>query len=515
MKVVTAAQMRDIDKKTIASGIRGIDLMEHAGQSVFKAMREHFGDLSGKKLGIFCGKGNNGGDGLVVARILAEEGAKIKVILLAKREEVKGDARTNLERAQELGIEIMEVISQNQLVELAETVAESDIVVDAILGTGIEGAPKEPQASVISLINTLRKPVVSVDIPSGVAGSTGKVPGSSVNAALTVSFGLPKIGLVVYPGADKVGKLVVADIGIPSRLLEDDQIKVNMITPEDVSPYLKSREPDTHKGTYGHLLVIAGSAGMTGAAMLTSYGALRSGVGLVTLGIPQSLNDIMEVKLTEGMTLALPETRNRTLSLAAQVPVLDFLKRVDAVALGPGLSIEPETVALVKNLTKEIGMPMVIDADGLNALAGEPKILRQRKASTIITPHPGELAKLTEVTAKDVQADRIKAASEFATEYNTIVILKGARTIVADSSGQSFINPTGNPGMASGGVGDVLTGMVGSGLAQGMDAICAAKVAVYVHGLAGDMIAREKGEISLIAGDLLEKLPSAFKKFQS
>ncbi|MBU4560961.1 NAD(P)H-hydrate dehydratase [bacterium] len=524
MRVVTAEEMREIDRKTIASGIPSIELMENAGRAVAKAIKSHYRPLRGKEISIFCGKGNNGGDGLVIARLLAKEKAKIKIFLLTRKKELKKDPKTNLRKALKQKIEVIETDTSQKLKKFRQEIKKSDLIVDAILGTGIKGAPKGLEAKAIKFINSLKKPMVSVDIPSGVEGSTGRVSGEAIRADLTITFGLPKIGLVVYPGAEYVGKLEVAHIGFPKRFLSDKEIKVYLVTKEDISSYLKPRRPDTHKGTYGHLFVIAGSVGMTGAATLTSqaaslcFGALRSGVGLVTLGIPESLNEIMEVKLTEGMTLPLPETKKKTLSLKAKEEILKFSKKADALALGPGLSANKETKQLIRNLIKKISLPMVIDADALNALVGHLSILQSRiqhPGSRIITPHPGEMARLIGKKAKEVQENRIKVAGDFAKKYKVIVVLKGARTVISDPKGNICINPTGNPGMASAGVGDVLTGMIGSFLAQRREPLEAAKMGVYLHGLAGDLAAQEKGEEPLIASDVLEKLPQSFKQVKS
>ena len=542
MKIITAEEMREIDRKTIASGIPSIELMENAGKAVARAIKSRYAPLRGKRVFIFCGKGNNGGDGLVIARLLARERAKIKVFLLAKKEELKRDPKINLRRALKQKIrtprptrepcfsrfarkiEVTEIDISRRLKKFEQEVKKADLIVDAILGTGIKGAPKGLEARAIKFINTLEKPIVSVDIPSGVEGSTGRVPGEAIRADLTITFGLFKIGLVVYPGAGYVGELEVADIGIPKRFLSNKKIKVNLITKEEISSYFKPRKPDTHKGTYGHLFVIAGSVGMTGAATLTSqaaslcFGALRSGVGLVTLGIPESLNEIMEIKLTEGMTLPLPESKKKTLSLKAEEKIIEFTEKADALALGPGLSTNKDTQRLVINLIKKISLPMVIDADALNALVSHLSILQSRiqdPGSRIITPHPGEMARLIGKKAKEVQENRIKVAGDFAKKYRVIVILKGARTVISDPGGNTYINPTGNPGMASAGVGDVLTGMIGSFLAQRKEPLEAAKMGVYLHGLAGDLAAQEKGEESLVASDVLEKLPQAFRKLKN
>jgi NAD(P)H-hydrate epimerase len=514
MKMVTALQMRAIDARAIAAGCPSIKLMENAGKAVVQAIKSHYGPGEPKSVSIFCGKGNNGGDGLVVARFLTQEKIKVKVFLLAKKERLTPDPKTNLDRALKKNIDVIEIGSARNLKKFRHQFKDSGLIVDAILGTGLKGVPRSLESSAIQAINTLRKPVVSVDIPSGVEGSTGRVPGEAVRASLTVTFGLPKVGVVVYPGAEYVGKLKVADIGIPKRFLKDKKLNMNLLTAEEISSSLPPRRPDTHKGTYGHLFILAGSVGMTGAAALASraaaicFGALRSGVGLVTLGIPESLNEIMEVKLTESMSLPLPETEARTLSLGAEEKIVEFSGKVSALALGPGLSMGEETQQLVRNLIRRISCPLLADADALNASRFHLPLLRKVR---IITPHPGEMARLIGKKTKEVQKNRLKIAGDFARTYRTIVVLKGARTVIATPEGNIYINPTGNPGMASAGMGDLLTGIIGSFLAQNKEPLEAAKLGVYIHGLAADLAVRQKGAESLIASDILEKLPRAFK----
>ena len=320
-------------------------------------------------------------------------------------------------------------------------------------------------------------------------------------------MGLPKQGLVLYPGAEFAGELTIADIGIPKEL--SGKGKVNLLTADDIRPILPQRRGDSHKGDYGHVLVLAGSTGLTGAAALTSLGALRSGAGLVTLGIAESLNPIMEVKLTEVMTKPLPETKDGTLSLKAEEGILRLVKKIDTLAIGPGLSTSEETSELVRRLITRVEKQMVIDADGINAISGNISILKNAPGPRIITPHPGEMARLIGRSKEEVQNDRIGISQEVAEETAATVVLKGARTIISDSESNVYVNPTGNPGMASGGMGDVLTGMIASFLGQGLGEIESAQVGVYLHGLAADIAREKKGELALIATDILDSLSEA------
>ncbi|MCK4261602.1 NAD(P)H-hydrate dehydratase [bacterium] len=516
MKLVTAQEMREIDRRTIEDfGIAGLDLMEKAGGSVAQAATEMLGKSSGKKVAIFAGKGNNGGDGFVAARHLAQKKVKVSLYLLGRKEEVKGDARVNLEKLSQLPTEIITVKqypkgNERDLEEIKGDIAQSDLIIDAILGTGTKGRVDGFLAEVIKLLNAAAKPIVSVDIPSGL-DADGRGPlGVCIKAARTVTMGLPKQGLVLYPGAEFAGELTIADIGIPKEL--SGKGKVNLLTADDIRPILPQRRGDSHKGDYGHVLVLAGSTGLTGAAALTSLGALRSGAGLVTLGIAESLNPIMEVKLTEVMTKPLPETKDGTLSLKAEEGILRLVKKIDTLAIGPGLSTSEETSELVRRLITKVEKPMVIDADGINAISGNISILKNAPGPRIITPHPGEMARLIGRSKEEVQNDRIGISQEVAEETAATVVLKGARTIISDSESNVYVNPTGNPGMASGGMGDVLTGMIASFLGQGLGEIESAQVGVYLHGLAADIAREKKGELALIATDILDSLSEAIKQ---
>jgi NAD(P)H-hydrate epimerase len=335
------------------------------------------------------------------------------------------------------------------------------------------------------------------------------VLGTCIRATLTVTFGLPKTGLLVQPGKQHAGNLVVADISIPPAAIRDEPIRNHLIEGQEFSQYLPPKKPEAHKGDFGHLLALSGSPGKTGAAALLCQAAVRTGTGLVTLGIPQSLNIILEVKITEAMTEPLPETKDQTLAFKARNRIRDLLAKKTAMAVGPGLSLNPETARLIRKIVLETDLPMVVDADGLIAFAGHMDLIRRgkKKGSIVLTPHPGEMAKLLQCRLQQIQQDRVGVARDFAQTYGQVLILKGADSLVADPGGMVFINPTGNPGMATGGMGDVLTGMVGGFLAQGFTPLAAAKLGVFLHGLAGDWVAHQKGERGMAATDLIEGIP--------
>ncbi|HIE27492.1 TPA: NAD(P)H-hydrate dehydratase [Candidatus Poribacteria bacterium] len=506
MKVATAQEMRSIDAQTIEMvGIPGIVLMENAGQAVTKIVKEILDD--GKRVAIFVGRGNNGGDGLVVARYLALSGFNVTIYLLSEAERFRGDAKTNLQIAQNLQLKIKLLLSQEQLSAYRDEIQLCGVIVDSIFGTGLKGAVRGFAAELIAFINSTGKPIVAVDLPSGLDADTGRAESVCVHATHTVTIGLPKRGLMLYPGADFTGTLTVADIGFPQSIIDAQDIKVNWVQKDEANRLMPPRPRNSHKGTFGHLFVIAGSVGLTGAAVLASEAALRIGAGMVTLGIPKSLNPIMEEKLTEVMTIPLPETDSQSLALKAKSKIFDFLERTDVVAIGPGLSRNPQTIELIHQLSAEIKLPKVIDADGLNALSEKRELLNQLDSQTILTPHPGEMARLLDCSPGEVESDRIDVAQQFAGKYGLTLVLKGVPTVVASASGEIHINSTGNPGMATAGVGDVLTGVIAGLLAQGLKPVDAAVLGAYLHGLAGDIAAEKVGKSGLIAGDVLNMLP--------
>jgi NAD(P)H-hydrate epimerase len=506
MKVVTAQQMRAIDAQTIENiGIPGIVLMENAGRAVTKVIKKILTD--GKKVSVFVGRGNNGGDGLVVARYLSLAGFDVTIYLLSEAEQFEGDALTNLQIAQNLKLSIKLLLSPEKLSEYRYEIQFSDVIVDSIFGTGLKGVIRGIAADIIEFINSTGKPIVAIDLPSGLEADTGQAEGVCIHANHTVTMGLPKRGLFLYPGANLTGKLTVADIGFPPKIIDEQSIKVNWVQKDDAARLMPARPRHSHKGTFGHVFVIAGSVGLTGAAALASEAALRIGAGMVTLGIPKSLNPVMEEKLTEVMTIPLPETDAQSLALEAKTKIFDFLEKADVAAIGPGLSRNPQTVELIHQLSVEIELPKVIDADGLNALSEKRELLDRLDSQTILTPHPGEMARLLNCSPQEVESDRIGTAQNLAEKHGLTLVLKGVPTIIASDSSEVYINSTGNPGMATAGMGDVLTGAIAGLLAQGLAPVDAAVLGVYLHGLAGDVAAEIVGESGLIAGDVLKVLP--------
>ncbi len=513
MKVATAQEVRELDRAAIEDlGIPGVVLMENAGIHVVRVIKEHYPDVRNKRMLIVCGKGNNGGDGFVVARHFYNQGVDVRVTLLAEKQLLKGDAKINFEIAAKMDLPIVEITSNEQLPAFRNLLQQADIVVDAILGTGLSEAVRGPYKHIIESLNKSRKPIIAVDIPSGLSADTGIVPGSCIRADVTITFAVPKRGLVLYPAADYVGELEVVDISIPKHLIRTSDLKVHLLEYADVRSGFLTRPPNSHKGTYGHALVVAGSPGKSGAAVMAGRSALRTGAGLVTVAIPESLRIPMEIPTLEVMTAPLPETTEGTISLDAYEQIMTLTQNKRVVALGPGLTTHPATVELVHRLISAFEIPMVIDADGINAVAQRPDILLEARAPVILTPHPGEMARLVPNTS--IQHDRIGVAQETAQKYNVFIILKGVRTIIASPDGSIFINPTGNPGMATAGAGDVLTGIVAGLISQSIIPVEAAKIGVFLHGLAGDIVAEDKGAYGLIAGDLIEAIPYTIKRIQ-
>lgn len=508
MKVVDSVVMRRLDEVAIKKyGIPGLVLMENAGRGVARIIERELSGCNNKRVSIFAGKGNNGGDGFVIARHLSNMGFQAAVYLLAKKSDVKGDAKTNLKIWEKMGGEIKTILSAKGIDKNKSAILHSALIVDAIFGTGLSSDVKGIHKITIDFINRMNKPVIAVDVPSGLDASNGKVLGSCVKAAITATMAVPKIGLCVYHGADYAGRVEMVDIGMPQHLLEGEKIRWELLDAEGIKKILKPRQANSHKGSYGHLFVLAGSVGKTGAAAMTSMGAMRVGAGLVTLGIPKSLNSIMARKLTEVMTLPLAESSSGVLGYEAVESIMPFIRDKKVMVLGPGLTASEPVTRLIIRLISESKIPLVIDADAVNCLAKDVGILKRVKAPIVITPHPGEMARLVGMTAKDVQEDRIGVASRFAKENKVIVVLKGARTIIAKPSGRIYINPTGNPGMATAGTGDVLAGMIGGFIAQGYSSIDAANMAAYLHGMAGDEVAKKKGQIGMMATDILNILP--------
>ncbi len=510
MKIVTAEQMGNIDRRAIKElGIPGPVLMENAAAAVLTEMERFFDGLAGVKVGVICGKGNNGGDGLALARRLRIRGVPVRVALLAPFGALRGEAKVNLSILRKTDVDILPSASARSLAEL---IAWSDILVDALLGVGLSSPLKGAYAQAVEMMNRSGRPVVAVDIPTGINADTGAVMGAAVKADLTVTMALPKRGLVLHPGAAYAGEVRVADIGIPPEAVEKEKINTGLLDRASAWGLVKHREPDAHKGDFGRLMVIAGSLGKAGAAVMAGKAALRTGAGLVSVAAPLGLVPIIQQQVFEAMCIPAAESIDGTIGMGAEDELFKAAGKMTACAMGPGLSTHYETVQVIRNLIQRLTIPMVIDADGINALAGSLDLLKRAKAPVVMTPHPGEMGRLLSIPSQEVQKDRIGIAADFAAKYKVTLVLKGAGTIIAASGGEIFVNTTGNPGMATGGTGDVLTGMIGSLLAQGYAATQAACLAVYLHGLAGDLAAKEKGEAGMIAGDVIEKIPEAIRE---
>jgi ADP-dependent NAD(P)H-hydrate dehydratase / NAD(P)H-hydrate epimerase len=510
MWLVTPEQMQKLDRQTIQDAkIPGTTLMERAGTGVITHLLQHFGPVKGKKVVVFCGKGNNGGDGLVVARLLQDKGAHLKVILMAPHKELSKDAQTMYRRLIKKikPSHILILPSQETLESLTHDV---HILIDGLLGTGLSSSVRDPYSIAISAMNTSHAYTVAIDIPSGLDSNTGAILGSAIQADLTVTLGYPKIGLYVGDAIDQVGHIEVVDIGIPNEYVQELKPQNHLLRPELVSPLVPRRPRSAHKGTFGHAGIVAGSPGKTGAPVLAALGALRSGTGLVTVATPQTVAPIVESKLLEIMTLALPDTSEHLLGLEACTTLVRFCQDKSAAGFGPGLGVSSSITELLSQLLPQLDVPCVLDADALNNLASHVDIFSRMKQPPILTPHPGEMARLLATTSsKSINEDRIEIARTFATTHRVILVLKGANTVIADPHGHIAICPTGNPGMASAGMGDVLTGVITGFLAQGLTAWNAARAGVYVHGRAGDLAALAMGEPGLIASDVISAIPHA------
>lgn len=515
MKVLNSSEMKEIDRLTIEEiGIPGPVLMENAGRQIFLTIARKFPDFIHQKIVIVAGKGNNGGDGLVVARHLFNHGCQPRIFLLASKSEVKGDAALNLRIAENIGLKIEELEEEKDWLSFGKALNEATIIIDAIFGTGLEKAAEGKYARAIEMVNKSPAFKIAVDIPSGLSSDTSQLIGPAVKADLTVTLGAPKLAHVLPPAEEFAGEVIVADISLPRFLFSDEKHRIEWLEKGKIVKYFQPRKKDTHKGTYGHLLILAGSVGKTGAAIMAARAALKSGAGLVTVATPRSCLPIIARSTMELMTEPLPETKEGTVSLEALPRLKELMKGKDCLLIGPGLSLHEETAELVKTLLPEINLPCLIDADGLNILARFPELLKKLPKTCVLTPHPGEFSRLSGLPTTEILARRLELARNFSREYGLVLVLKGYRTIISNPDGFIYINPTGNPGMASGGSGDVLSGLAASFLMQIKDTFLAVAAAVYIHGLSGD-IAREKvGERPLVAGDLLRFLPAAIKKLE-
>jgi hydroxyethylthiazole kinase-like uncharacterized protein yjeF len=511
MRVLDRQQMQFADRVTIDDhGVRSIELMARAGHEAALEIRRRFGLRARGRVSIFAGRGSNGGDGFVIARELAERAASVHVYFLGRLDEITGDARVH---ANELSphVPITPVATDDAWRQHRVAALDAELVVDALFGTGLTRPLSGLAAAIVTDLNAAAAPIVAVDLPSGLSADRTDVPGPAIRATMTVTFGAPKLPLVLTPACACAGELVVADIGIPPGVIEGlTGPRVEFLEAPALRALIRDRKPDSHKGLYGHVLVVGGSRGKIGAPALTARAALRSGAGLVTIAPPASCWTLVATFTAEAMTEPLPETASGTVAEEALERVLAFGASV--IAVGPGLGRSPSTTEFVRHLVSRSRVPLVIDADALNALAGHADLLRSRVAAdVIVTPHPGEMARLTGLSIADVQQDRLNIARSFASSHGVHVVLKGHRTVIATPTGDAFVNSTGNPGMATAGTGDVLTGVIAAWLASGQSALDAATLGVYLHGSAGDLAAARHGQVGLIATDVIDYLGPAVK----
>ena len=520
-KILTASQMGTVDRLTTRDcGLPSLLLMENAGLNLYQVLKSKFGDrLAGRSTAILCGKGNNGGDGLVLARQLARRESSPAVVLFCTPEQMRGDAAVQLEAYRKSGGEVMSVTSREEWAEVAPLLGNCRILVDALLGTGLGRPVTGLLAQVVRDVNGSGAFVLAVDIPTGTPSDGIRSIGPSVRAHATVTFTAPKIAHILHRDPETFGRIYVTPIGTPSQLLDTPEHFLNLMMPARIRAVLPARKSFSHKGTFGHVAVIAGSRGKTGAGALASRAALRSGSGLVTGLAPDAVQPLMASFLPEVMTEGVPSTSAGTLASCGTARILELLESKDAAGLGPGLTTEKETVDVVRRLTREAEVPLVLDADALNAYAGQAhELVNLNGQPLVLTPHPGEFARLTARSIPQITEDAISIARNFARDRNLWLVLKGFRTLVASPGGQVYACPLGNPGMATAGSGDVLTGVITSFLGQYRaqarvsppEVTDAVVSAVYLHSLAGDLAAQRRGMESLAAGDIIDHLGSAF-----
>ncbi len=507
-----------MDRYTIEEyGIPGRVLMENAGRGAVDFLMEQFQPTQTTRVAVVAGRGNNGGDGWVMARYLMEKQIPVTVYLLSERNRVTGDARANMELVETLlhhypDCTIQQITDAKGLDKARTGLVHHDLFVDAAFGTGLNSDVRGFFKEVITCINQTGKPVFAVDIPSGLNADTGAVCGVCIKACATATFAFAKIGHILYPGNEYTGRLRVVDIGIPDFTAQNQGIRFKVLEKTAIRKLLTPRPFNSHKGTFGHLLILSGSPGKTGAAALCANAAKRIGTGLVTLGVPEQINPVVEPMVVEPMTVPLPQTTSGTLSAGGLDDILALAETRQALALGPGLGTDPDTRKLVTALVKQCPVPLILDADAVNCMAENPDGLLSRTSPAVLTPHPGEMARLAGISTSEVQADRTGTARRFARKFNVILVLKGAQTLIAQPDGRLFLCLAGNPGMATGGMGDVLTGMIAGLAAQGMTLENAAMAGVFIHGMCGDLLADRVGGFGFLASDMIQAVPEVIHR---
>jgi ADP-dependent NAD(P)H-hydrate dehydratase / NAD(P)H-hydrate epimerase len=519
MDIVTASEMQQMDRETIESfGLPGRVLMENAGRGVIDILVKMFPVINSfgrsKSIGIIAGRGNNGGDGFVIARYLSGMGASVSVYLFSERAAIKGDAAANLKLLDALKVPVFVITDTTLLASHHTAMRHHRIWVDALLGTGLNAEVKGLFREVIELVNSLNRPVIAVDIPSGLNADTGMICGTCIQAHTTVTFGLPKIGHILFPGAGVTGCLEVIDIGIPPHIVQGIGPRHHILTPEIIARAFPQRAPTSHKGSAGHVLVVGGSTGKAGAAAMSGLACLRSGAGLVTLAIPKSLNTIIQSQIPEIMTAPMDGRKEGIWDESLCEGIREQLQGKKCLAMGPGMGALPETQILVLEILQSVSIPVVLDADALNCICGRLEVLNGLKAPAILTPHPGEMSRLTGQSVSDIQADRIGAARRFSQAHQVHLVLKGARTVIAHPDGTVYINLTANPGMAAGGMGDILTGVIAGLLAQGLAPEAASHAGVYLHGKAADALCESLGPFGFLASEVAGALPGVIREMR-
>ncbi|PYR70011.1 MAG: bifunctional ADP-dependent NAD(P)H-hydrate dehydratase/NAD(P)H-hydrate epimerase [Acidobacteria bacterium] len=513
MRILNAAQMREADRFTIEEiGIPSLVLMENAGRQVVAAIEAAYEARLNGRVAVLCGRGNNGGDGFVVARTLLQRGIDASVFVIGSLTQVRGDAKTNLDILGRLGVTVVEIGDEQSWELHFSEISQCTLIVDAIFGTGLKAALGGMMETIVADVNASSLPIVSIDLPSGLSADTPHVIGDCIDASMTVTLAAPKLPLVLPPGEEHAGDVVIADIGIPHEVIDGIEGQhIELLTPEQLRDVVEPRAADSHKGDFGRVTIVAGSRGKTGAAHLAAMGALRSGAGLVTVATPASVLPIVASMAPELMTEPLPEEADGSVAAKAIDQLLEL--RHDVIACGSGIGRGPAVGAFVGALLERATVPLVLDADAITVLAEDPgRLTGREERDVIITPHPGEMARLIGASIEEVQGSRIDVATEFATTHRLYVVLKGHRTIIATPDGHIFINPTGNAGMATGGTGDVLTGMIAAWLAQLLDAEAACRLAVFLHGAAGDLAEASEGQVAMVATDVIAHLGDALNR---
>lgn len=513
MRVLTAEEMREVDRRAIEElGIPGPVLMENAAVGVVDALAAQFPDA--RRVVVLAGPGNNGGDGLAVARHLDGRRYDCRSVLVLGRKPLAGDAALQHDILERAGMAPLVLGPDDGPAPVLEACRSADLVVDALFGTGLGRPLAGHFAALVEGLATVDTPILAVDLPSGLDGSSWSVPGPHLRAVSTVTFAAPKVAHLLPPASEAVGELVVTDLGLPSGWVASAPGDLHLLESDELAGYLLPRPRTGHKGTFGHALVVAGGPGTSGAAVLAARGTLRGGAGLVTVAVPALLRETVDAGARESMTVGVGGAGAGRLDDTDLAGLGPLVEGKAALGVGPGLGLATATVATVRALCAQAALPLVLDADGLNAFAGDASALAGRRAPTLLTPHPGELGRLLGIGTEVVERDRLAAVRRAARVTGAVVVLKGHRSLIAAPEGGVWINPTGNPGMATGGAGDVLTGLATALLAQGYDVLAAAHLAVYLHGLAGDLAAAEVGETALVAGDLVRALPAAWRALE-